>query len=316
MSLKRFKEALANGATLSAASSNAVLMKGGGGSTTTVQNADPWAGQQPYLRDLFRRAKQNVAQPKQLYGGQTVADQADATLAGQQSVIQGANTAQGQLPSVNNALSFALNATDVNNNPHLAAAAAGAIRPVQQQLQENILPNIGSAAQQSGAYGGGRQGIIESNAVRDATRAMTDITARLYSDAYGQGLDAQGRALALAPSILQAQAIPGQLLDAVGQQQQAYQQSLINDAVYKHDFLQNEPDIRLANYQNLITGGYGGTSTSSISGGNRGGFGPAIGGALSGYSLGSGAVSTLGLTGGLATALPWVGAAAGLASLF
>lgn len=30
---------------------------GGGGSTTTVQKADPWEGQQPYLKDIFNQAQ-------------------------------------------------------------------------------------------------------------------------------------------------------------------------------------------------------------------------------------------------------------------
>ena len=35
------------------------MSKGGGGGTTTqVQKADPWAGQQPYLTDVYRQAQQ------------------------------------------------------------------------------------------------------------------------------------------------------------------------------------------------------------------------------------------------------------------
>ena len=30
---------------------------GGSSTTTTVQKADPWSGQQPYLRDVFSQAK-------------------------------------------------------------------------------------------------------------------------------------------------------------------------------------------------------------------------------------------------------------------
>jgi len=33
---------------------------GGGGSTTTVQQSDPWSGQQPYLQDLFKLARENL----------------------------------------------------------------------------------------------------------------------------------------------------------------------------------------------------------------------------------------------------------------
>ena len=30
---------------------------GSGGGSTTVQKADPWEGQQPYLKDVFKQAK-------------------------------------------------------------------------------------------------------------------------------------------------------------------------------------------------------------------------------------------------------------------
>lgn len=36
---------------------SAVCCKGGGGDTTTVQKADPWEGQQPFLRDVFQAAQ-------------------------------------------------------------------------------------------------------------------------------------------------------------------------------------------------------------------------------------------------------------------
>jgi hypothetical protein len=46
----------------------------GGSQTTTVQQADPWSGQQPYLQDLFAQAQDlYYNQPQSYYPGQTVA---------------------------------------------------------------------------------------------------------------------------------------------------------------------------------------------------------------------------------------------------
>jgi len=51
------------------------MSKGGGGGTNTVQKADPWAGQQPYLTDLFSQAQQLYQQgPQQFYPGRTYAE--------------------------------------------------------------------------------------------------------------------------------------------------------------------------------------------------------------------------------------------------
>lgn len=43
----------------------------GGGNTTTVQKADPWSGQQPYLKYGYGLAGQNVQDPRQFYPGNT-----------------------------------------------------------------------------------------------------------------------------------------------------------------------------------------------------------------------------------------------------
>jgi len=51
------------------------MSKGGGGGTNTVQKADPWAGQQPYLTDLYRQAQTQFQQgPQQFYPGRTYAE--------------------------------------------------------------------------------------------------------------------------------------------------------------------------------------------------------------------------------------------------
>lgn len=47
---------------------------GGGGSQTSTQESNPWVGQQPYLRDLFREAQGLYQQgPQEFYPGTTVA---------------------------------------------------------------------------------------------------------------------------------------------------------------------------------------------------------------------------------------------------
>src|SRR5690606_32049134 len=49
-------------------------MSGGSGTTTTVQQADPWSKQQPYLEQVFREAQRLYQQPgPYYYPGQTTA---------------------------------------------------------------------------------------------------------------------------------------------------------------------------------------------------------------------------------------------------
>lgn len=81
------------------------------------------------------------------------------------------------------------------DNPYLDDYVRRAMRPVQEQLTEKLLPSIRSGAVNTGQYGGSRQALAEGTAIGDATDTMGDISARMYSDAYGQGLNAYGQGL-------------------------------------------------------------------------------------------------------------------------
>lgn len=83
-----------------------------------------------------------------------------------------------------------LGAGDVQNNPYFASAMQAAIRPVQEQFTEQVLPGIRQGAIGAGQMGGSRQGIAEGIATRGYLDTIGDITANMGSQAYGQGLQA------------------------------------------------------------------------------------------------------------------------------
>ena len=57
------------------------MSKGGGGGTNTIQKADPYIGQQPYLLDLYSQAQnQFQAGPQQFFPGQTYASPSSAVI--------------------------------------------------------------------------------------------------------------------------------------------------------------------------------------------------------------------------------------------
>ena len=175
-------------------------MSGGGGDTTTTTKSEPWGGVQPYLKQgygQFDQAAQNIAPyyPDQTYAGFTQPQQQ-----GQQSIL---NYSQGLQPTVNNgldSLNFGLTAVqDPNNNPYLSQYVDAAIRPLNQQYQEQILPGIRDQAEMYGGAGS-RTGLAEGVAARGLQDATAATTANIYSNAYGQGLDQQARMQALLPS--------------------------------------------------------------------------------------------------------------------
>lgn len=189
-------------------------MSGSFGYSKSVSSSDDrvWGDQSPYLADMYARAstlsnEQPAQNANQLTAQNMALDYADTINGG---VVQPAQ----------NALNFALGAADVNQNPYLGQMAEAAARPLTQNLTENILPAIRSGATGAGQYGSSRQGIAEGIAARGTQQAIGDQVASLYSNAYGQGLQAQGQALGQAGAVANLGMMPSSIYQGVGQQQQ------------------------------------------------------------------------------------------------
>ena len=272
-------------------------MAGGGSgsqSTQTIQSAEPWKEQKPYLETLFKKAEANLNAPGPTYFPSAVSATATPeTLAAQTQLKDAATAQQGVADSTAQSNAFNQNeARYVESNPYLQQAIDAAIRPVTQQFERTggTQSQIRDAAQGAGQYGGTRQGVVEGIATGDYLSKVGDISSTMASQGYQAGLDASTRANAIAPQVSAMQTAPAATLDTVGQQKQAYEQQLIDDAIAKHNFEQNLPGAKLAQYQNLIQGGFGGSSTGTTVG--PGGMRPSglagmAGGAMSGFTIGS-----------------------------
>lgn len=73
-------------------------------------------------------------------------------------------------------------------NPYLGEMAGAIRQQVTDNLQRNILPNIGSAAVAAGGYGGSRQGVVEANALKDANQGLSNSLANLYGQDYNSDM--------------------------------------------------------------------------------------------------------------------------------
>lgn len=267
-------------------------MAGGGGNTETVQKADPWSGQQPYLTDLFAQAQARQASGgAQYYPGSTIQQVDPRTTQGLDYATQLAQTQlPGQATQLQGAQTNLLNAANINNNPNLQAAITAATEPTIRQFTDagGVLSQIRNQAVSDGSYGGTRQGVAEGIATDRLQQNVLNIGAQMSQAAYGQGLEAQARGIALSPNVSQATLQPATTLDAVGQESRSLQQQFIDDAIQRWNYQQQAPDANLARYQSLINGGFGGASTTEQSGGGK--SSPVLtglGGAAMGAYLGS-----------------------------
>jgi hypothetical protein len=257
---------------------------GGGGSDTQTTDTSPWIEQQPYLMDIFSQAQQLYNAPgPEYYPYAMTAALSPESVGGMQSLLDYGGT-YGQMYQGMGGEAMQFGLQDVLNpetNKYMQAHAEAAIRPLTENLMGNVMPQIGSAAQKGGAYGGARQGLLESQALNNYMQNVTDTTSRMYSNAYGQGLGTFGTTLGQMGNVQQAGMVPGQMQMQLGDYQNAYNQQLINEDVNRYNYYQNLPQQQLANYAGTVSGNYGGVSTQQLPSQNP--WAAAIGGGLMGY---------------------------------
>lgn len=259
---------------------------GGGGNTTTIQKADPWVGQQPYLKDIY-------AQTGGLYGsgmgytpysGPRVAGLSDIQRQGMETGYQ--NILSGNTPA--QAAGGMLNKTLQGDylggaNPYLDQVFATSAQNVTDQFNRNILPSIKTAGVQSGMYDSSRQGIAEGLAAGEAQKNLAQLSANIYAPAYESERGRQIQAATLAPSLSNWDA--QQLMGLGGIEQDMTQRELDAMQQYWNEY-QQAPWSRLGSYTTNVMGmGTPGGTTSTTQEG-AGGFSPT--GMLGGAALGAG----------------------------
>lgn len=90
-----------------------------------------------------------------------------------------------------------------SENPFLQGQIQQGQQAITENLQQNILPSVGSAAASAGQRGGGRQGVAEGIALRDANRQSSDFAQNLI------GQDFQGQQQRALQALTQAGNIGG-----------------------------------------------------------------------------------------------------------
>lgn len=178
------------------------------------------------------------------------------------------------------------------SNPYLQSAINAAIRPMQDQFLDagGTLSGIRTNAIDAGGQGAStRQGIAEGLAASRANRDIGDVAARMASEGYGQALTHQARMAALAPSVQDMAFAPAEAINAVGTQQEGYEQNMNDYAAATRAWELEREWGPLQNWANIVFGGGSSQSTaiSQAASPQRNRALGALGGAASGYALGS-----------------------------
>lgn len=196
---------------------------GGGGKqqTQTVENRDPWAGQQPYLREAFSEAQSIYnTQKGQLnpgYQGDFVAQVRPDAVSAFGKSLDFANNAGAA--AANSAATGGMAATSMGlagsggamsglfgmansdqtganinaagqyaDNPFMSGMVDAAMRDGRRQLTEQVLPGIDRAAAGTGNLNSTRTAIAQGVAERGLAEKAADVSASLRGDAWTKGL--------------------------------------------------------------------------------------------------------------------------------
>lgn len=268
-----------------------------GGSSTTVQKADPWSGQRPYLANAFDASKY-------LYdrGALAPAYYPNSTVVGMSGSTQQALELQRQRALSGSALTGSAQdeLQKTISGSYLDPTQNTALQGVLDSALNKALPGVDAAATKAGRYGSGTWADTRAQAAQEAAASV-----------YGDERTRQLQAMMFAPQMAAQDYQDIAALSEVGTAEENYAQQQLNDTVNRYNYNASRDVTNLQNYMNLIQGNYGGSSTSSTS--TSGGRANPLGGALGGAAMGGGLAYMLGASN------PLIGAAAlggGLLGLF
>ena len=268
-----------------------------GGGDPPPQTSTTNVNQMYSPEEAARRAKL-MAEAERIYGqtqgmaqNANIGQMSDSTRLAQEMMRRYASTNPGAniAAQLGDATTFGFNAAmDPTSAPGFQATLDTALRKVNEQYTGPTGPFAGirrgfNAANSGG--GGSREGIAMGMAGRDYLSTIGDVTGRLTSDAYTKGLDVFSRTMALAPQNMQAQIqagmLPANILGAVGQQEEAY-----DEKAARWDL--EAPWAALGPYASTVHGmSSPGTETTSTVPGPRANPMAPLGAAMMGGTLGS-----------------------------
>lgn len=197
----------------------------GVGQRTGVESSlSNWAG--PYVTEMLGRGQALASQPYQAYQGPLTAGASQLQSQAFQG-LAGLTIPTEQMQAFTPSQFTAGDASRLMN-PYLSAALNPQIEEARRQSQIQNLQNR-TALTKAGAYGGGRQAIMESEGQRNLQSNLANITGQGYKTAYDQamaqfnreqdlGLQAAGQAQSYGLGALSKQAELGGLQRGIEQE--------------------------------------------------------------------------------------------------
>lgn len=222
----------------------------GGSRSSQKSESQPWAGQQPYLSDLYRRAEQAYQQgPLEFYPGSTVAERSPYSA----DALQRLGT-RGVSPSVSGAQDYTadvLQGEYLGANPYLDAMYERASGRLGEEYNRIVRPQIGTATGRAGR-GGGVVNAYERMAQDQLTDELADLATQIYGGDYARERGFMEGAAGRAGQTAAAERAELASGLSAGLESESYEQRLLDDLVARFNFAQDEPYLRTERFGQLL----------------------------------------------------------------
>jgi len=263
-----------------------------GGSQNTTTQVIPYEGVQPFLDSAFQSLQDQTDSPRTFFPGSTVAPQSAATQSGVNSLTNAAQQQQGVANQVSDQFQFFTgDALSPDSNPFLAESARNAVKPIFEQLTQNVLPGIDRGAVQAGGFGGTAQANLQGDAIDRATTRALDASNNVFANAFENSSNRATDLIKSSPFLSSTFSAPGQTQLQAGAVTDSFNQAGVNEDVNRHNFEQTGQFDQLLQYLSALQGVPFGQSTTA-----PGPTGPSfLNGALGGAGLGAAASAIPGL---------------------
>ena len=156
-------------------------------------------------------------------------------------------------------------------NPAFAGMVERSIRPMRREFTETVLPGISSGYSLGGRLPGAPTEIeggafetTQNRAVDTYLRNVGDVSSGLAFNTYGMERGNMMRALELAPGLANQDYQEISRLRDVGQSREELDNAKLAERMARFAFGQAEPQQRIEDYMRLITGSFGGTTTTQL----------------------------------------------------
>ncbi len=257
----------------------------GGGDTTTVQQADPWTSQQPYLKYGFQQAQNlyNSGGP-QYYPGRTYTPFSSQT---EQALGMAENRAQGSRLEGNltGYLGRSLNGQFLNANPYLDAMYGSAAQNMAEQFNEAVVPGLNATFGGAGRTGSGAHALAAGRAAGELGNSLSSLASNLYGGNYANERQLMQQAAGMVPTASGLDWNNIAQMGNVGRQVEGKAGEVLGDSMNRFNYYQQLPEQNLQRYIAAIQGNYGGMTQTDQEGASGGGLTGALGGALTGGSI-------------------------------